>query len=111
MAQHSLPKSTRKVKSHPHELIIGEKLEGIKTRKGQANFYVFAAFLAQEEPKNVNKVLEAANWIMTMQYSGTIISLLYLTSLKYKIMYNVCICSRFQSKCKESHSNVVKRIF
>ncbi|KAK1395269.1 hypothetical protein POM88_014325 [Heracleum sosnowskyi] len=32
IAQHSLPKSTRTVKNHPPELIIGDKSEGIKTR-------------------------------------------------------------------------------
>ncbi|KAK1383529.1 ras GTPase-activating protein-binding protein 2-like [Heracleum sosnowskyi] len=67
IAQHSLPTSTRTVKNHPPELIIGDKSEGIEKRKGQTNFCAFAAFLAQEEPKNVKEALQDENSIMAMQ--------------------------------------------
>ena len=38
-------------------------------------------------------------------------SLLYLTASRPDIMYNVCLCARFQACPKESHLNAVKRIF
>ena len=38
-------------------------------------------------------------------------SLLYLTTSRPDIMFSVCLCARFQSCPKESHSLVVKRIF
>ena len=37
-------------------------------------------------------------------------SLLYLTASKLDIMFNVCLCARFQSYPKESHLIAVKRI-
>ena len=67
IAQHSLPKATRIIKTHPPELIIGDKSEGMRTRKGKIHFCAYAAFLAQEEPNNVKETLEDKNWIMTMQ--------------------------------------------
>ena len=38
-------------------------------------------------------------------------SLLYLTASRPNIMYNVCLCARFQACLNESHLNAVKRIF
>ncbi|RVW76433.1 Retrovirus-related Pol polyprotein from transposon RE1 [Vitis vinifera] len=43
-------------------------------------------------------------------YRGMIGSLLYLTASRPDIMYNVCLCARFQSCPKESHLSAVKRI-
>ena len=45
------------------------------------------------------------------KFRGMIGSLLYLTASRPDIMYSVCLCARFQSQPKESHLNVVKRIF
>ena len=67
IARHNLPKSTRTVKNHPPELVIGDVTDGIKTRRGKANFCAYAAFLAQEEPKNVADALEDENWVIAMQ--------------------------------------------
>ena len=38
-------------------------------------------------------------------------SLLYLTTFRLGIMYNVCLCARFQSISRKDHLIVVKRIF
>jgi len=38
-------------------------------------------------------------------------SLLYLTASKPYILFNLCLCARFQSDPRESHLTVVKRIF
>ena len=45
------------------------------------------------------------------KYKGMIGSLLYLMTSRPDIMYNVCLCARFQAWPKESHLNVVKIIF
>jgi len=37
-------------------------------------------------------------------------SLLYLTTSRPYIHFNVCLCARFQSKSKESHYKAAKRI-
>ncbi|KAK9058127.1 hypothetical protein SSX86_022967 [Deinandra increscens subsp. villosa] len=38
-------------------------------------------------------------------------SLMYLTASRPDIMFSVCLCARYQNSPKESHLNVVKRIF
>ena len=45
------------------------------------------------------------------RYQGLIRSLLYLTTSKLDIMFNVCLCVRYQSNLKEFHPCIVKRIF
>ena len=45
------------------------------------------------------------------KYKGMIGSLLYLMTSRPDIMYNVCLCARFQAWPKESHLNAVKIIF
>ncbi|KAK8548035.1 hypothetical protein V6N12_060962 [Hibiscus sabdariffa] len=44
-------------------------------------------------------------------YRSIIGSLLYLTASRPGIMFNVCLCARFQANPKESHLKAVKRIF
>ncbi|WJX72495.1 hypothetical protein P8452_56374 [Trifolium repens] len=44
-------------------------------------------------------------------YRGMIGSLLYLTASRPDILYNVCLCARFQSDPREPHLTAVKRIF
>src|ERR1043165_2821448 len=44
------------------------------------------------------------------KYRGMIGSLLYLTASRHDIMFNVCMCARYQSNPKESHLKAVKRI-
>ncbi|CAM8965344.1 unnamed protein product [Rhodiola kirilowii] len=43
-------------------------------------------------------------------YRGMIGSLLYLTASRPDIMYNVCLCARFQADPRETHLKVVKWI-
>ncbi|GJR94656.1 hypothetical protein Tco_0266830 [Tanacetum coccineum] len=45
------------------------------------------------------------------KYCGMIGSLLYLTASHPDIMFNVCLCARFQEAPKTSHLEAVKRIF
>ena len=44
------------------------------------------------------------------QDQGLIGSLLYLTASRPDIMFDVCLCARYQSDPKESHYNAAKRI-
>jgi len=44
------------------------------------------------------------------KYKGMIDSLLYLTASKPDIVFDVCLCARFQSCPKVSHVTAVKRI-
>ncbi|XP_050908075.1 uncharacterized mitochondrial protein AtMg00240-like [Lathyrus oleraceus] len=44
------------------------------------------------------------------KYRRMIGSLLYLTASRPDIMFNVCLCARFQANPKESHLTAVKRI-
>jgi len=45
------------------------------------------------------------------QYRAMIGSLLYLTASRPNIMFNVCLCSRFQKEPREVHLIAVKQIF
>ena len=54
-----------------------------------------------EKVKDVNQKL----------YRGMIGSLLYLTTSTPDIMFNVCLCARFQACRKESHLIALKQIF
>ncbi|XP_072074026.1 secreted RxLR effector protein 161-like [Arachis hypogaea] len=53
---------------------------------------------------------EHARDVDETRYRGIIGSLMYLTSSRPDIIQNVGVCSRFQSKPKESHLSAVKRI-
>ncbi|XP_072084415.1 uncharacterized mitochondrial protein AtMg00810-like [Arachis hypogaea] len=53
---------------------------------------------------------EHARDVDETRYRGMIGSLMYLTSLRPDIIQSVGVCSRFQSKPKESHLSAVKRI-
>ena len=44
-------------------------------------------------------------------YRGMIGSLLYLTSSRLDIMFDVCYCARYQSNPRTSHMTAVKNIF
>ena len=53
---------------------------------------------------------EKCKSINSTMYRGMIGSLLCLTTSRPNIMYNVCLCARFQSCPKESHLSAIKRI-
>ncbi|GKD76127.1 hypothetical protein Tco_1334409, partial [Tanacetum coccineum] len=44
-------------------------------------------------------------------YRGMIGSLMYLTSSRPDLIYEVCLCARYQAKPTEKHLQAVKRIF
>jgi len=44
------------------------------------------------------------------RYRGMIGSLLYLTASRLDIMFNICLCARYQASPRESHYMTTKRI-
>lgn len=53
---------------------------------------------------------EVSNKVEKNVYRGMLYSLLYLTASRPDILFNVCLCARFQSDPRESYLAVVKRI-
>ena len=53
---------------------------------------------------------EAGTTVDQTKYRGLIGSLLYLSASRLDIMFDVCLCARFQSSPSESHLKVAKRI-
>nr|GEX55480.1 hypothetical protein [Tanacetum cinerariifolium] len=54
---------------------------------------------------------EECKWVDSTKYRGMIGSLLYLTASRPDIMFSVCLCACFQKAPKNSHLEVVNRIF
>ncbi|GJS70222.1 hypothetical protein Tco_0703063 [Tanacetum coccineum] len=54
---------------------------------------------------------EKCESVDSTKYRGMIGSLLYLTTSRLDIMFNVCLCARFQEAPKTSHLEAVKPIF
>ncbi|GJY79047.1 hypothetical protein Tco_0484848 [Tanacetum coccineum] len=55
--------------------------------------------------------MEECESVDSTKYRGMIGSLLYLMASRPDIMFNVCLCARFQEAPKTSHLKAVKRIF
>ncbi|KAI0519487.1 hypothetical protein KFK09_006935 [Dendrobium nobile] len=53
--------------SHPKELILGDPLEGVRTRHGLRNEINHSAFISMIEPTNINQDLGDEFWIIAMQ--------------------------------------------
>nr|GEX74595.1 retrovirus-related Pol polyprotein from transposon TNT 1-94 [Tanacetum cinerariifolium] len=53
---------------------------------------------------------EECESVDSTKYRGMIGSLLYLTASRPDVMFNVCLCARFQEDPKTSHLEAVKRI-
>ncbi|GJS73385.1 putative ribonuclease H-like domain-containing protein [Tanacetum coccineum] len=74
----------------------------------------FATMKTASTPIETNKALvkdEEAEAIDVHLYRSMIGSLMYLTSSRPDIMFDVCACARFQVTPKMSHLHAVKRIF
>ena len=65
----SKKRSSRVIKNHPDSNIIRSLDEGLRLRKGNillANHVTYYCYLAQFEPKRVEKALEDENWVESM---------------------------------------------
>ncbi|KAI3665061.1 hypothetical protein L6452_43678 [Arctium lappa] len=63
-----------------------------------------------ETHKHITADLEGED-VDVHYYRSMIGSLMYLTASRPDIMFSVCMCARFQVRPKQSHFQVVKRIF
>ncbi|GJU59202.1 uncharacterized mitochondrial protein-like protein [Tanacetum coccineum] len=45
------------------------------------------------------------------RYHGMIVTLMYLTASRPDLVFDICMCSRYQAKLTEKHLHAVKRIF
>ncbi|GKA21471.1 hypothetical protein Tco_0701460 [Tanacetum coccineum] len=62
-------------------------------------------------PMSSNTKDEECESVDSTKYRGMIGSLLYLTASRPDIMFNVCLCARFQEAPKTSYLEAVKRVF
>ncbi|GKC52092.1 hypothetical protein Tco_1074837 [Tanacetum coccineum] len=93
----------KETKDHPIDSVIGNAQE-IWSRRLQTNKTPMsseAKLTRDEDGESVDDT----------KYRGMIGSLLYLTASRPDIMFNVCLCARFQEFPKASHLEAVKRIF
>ncbi|KAL8545555.1 hypothetical protein ACS0TY_005629 [Phlomoides rotata] len=63
---HGLEPDTKWLRNHPPELVIGNVTDRVKTRR-QQHEVMFASFLSETEPKNIEEALSDVNWILAMQ--------------------------------------------
>jgi hypothetical protein len=64
-------------------------------------------------PMGTNGSLDSdasGNMVDQKMYRSMIGSLLYVTTSRLDVMFNVCMCSRFQASPRESHLKATKRI-
>ena len=61
-----IPKAFVQVPHHPHEQVIGNIEEGVKTRS-RAERFAHCAFVSQSEPNNAKEACVDDAWIMAMQ--------------------------------------------
>ena len=62
-----LPRDWKYMRSHPKDQIIGETLQGVRTRGSLRNELEYQAFISQFEPKNFDEAEKDENWILAMQ--------------------------------------------
>ncbi|GJR42870.1 putative ribonuclease H-like domain-containing protein [Tanacetum coccineum] len=108
------------IKRHKDDiLLVQQKSHGIFISQDKyvaeiLKKFNFASVKTSSTPMEINKALikdEEAEDVDVHLYRSMIGSLMYLTTSKPDIMFAVCACARFQVTQKNSHLNVVKRIF
>ncbi|GJY68550.1 putative ribonuclease H-like domain-containing protein, partial [Tanacetum coccineum] len=100
-------------------LLVKQKSDGIFISQDKyvaeiLKKFDFASIKTASTPMETNKALikdEEAEDVDVHLYRSMIGSLMYLTASRPDIMFAVCACARFQVTPKNSHFNVVKRIF
>ncbi|KAJ9544769.1 hypothetical protein OSB04_024476 [Centaurea solstitialis] len=63
----TLPHTTKWMRAHPLQQVIGSKSAPVKIRSATQNECLFAAFLSRHEPSNVTKALDISDWVTAMQ--------------------------------------------
>ncbi|GJU14976.1 ribonuclease H-like domain-containing protein [Tanacetum coccineum] len=100
-------------------LCLQQKEDRIFIRQDKYMFEIlkkfdFVTVKTASTPIETNKALikdEKSENVDVHLYRSMIGSLMYLTTSRPDIMFDVCVCARFQVTPKTSHIHVVKRIF
>nr|GFB30363.1 hypothetical protein [Tanacetum cinerariifolium] len=103
------PCSSKGTKKNDGMFISQDKYVGEMLKK-----FRFIEFKNERTPMETQKPLlkdEDGEEVDVHMYRSMISSLMYLTSLRPDIMFEVCACVRYQVNRKVSHLHVVKRIF
>ena len=62
-----LPKTQKYVRDHPIDQVIGDPIQGVRTRRALKETCEYAAYISQLEPKNFKKAENEESWILAMQ--------------------------------------------
>ena len=64
--QQDLPKTWKFVRDHPIDQVIGDPVQGVRTRGALKDTCEYAAYISQLEPKNFKEVENEESWILAM---------------------------------------------
>ena len=62
-----LPKTWKFVRDHPIDQVIGDLIQGVRTRWALKETCEYATYISQLEPKNFKEVKNEESWILAMQ--------------------------------------------
>ena len=62
-----LPKTWKFVRDHPIDQVIGDPVQGVRTRGALKDTCEYAAYISQLEPKNFKEAENEESWILAMQ--------------------------------------------
>ena len=54
-------------RAHPFELIIGDPVAGVRTRRATQNECLYSGFLLEMKTKKVEEALTDPDWVIAMQ--------------------------------------------
>src|SRR5256886_9376141 len=60
------PSELVELRDHPHEQVIGDITQGVRTRN-QLGLYSDCVFISEFEPKNIKEAIVDSSWILAMQ--------------------------------------------
>ena len=55
------------MRDHPIDQVIGDPIQGVRTRGALKDTCEYAAYISQLEPKNFKKAENEESWILVMQ--------------------------------------------
>ena len=62
-----LPKTWKYVRDHPIDQVIGDSIQGLRTRGALKETCEYASYISQLEPKNFKEAENEESWILAMQ--------------------------------------------
>src|SRR5204862_3874879 len=60
------PSELVELRDHPHEQVIGDITQGVRTRN-QLGLYSDCVFISEFEPKNIKEAIFDSSWLLDMQ--------------------------------------------